>query len=139
MKTIFSICLVLFLSTACSNSGDNFIVAEEVVPITTVTAPETLTVGTVATFTIAFSIPSTCHDFLRLNFGTSTDQRTVSVVTSVREGNCNPLSNASQSISFEITPDAPGMFTFKFFTGNDSQGNPTFIIKEYDVAPRPVG
>jgi hypothetical protein len=139
MKSFLYLFIVLSLSTACSNSSDNFIVSEEVVPITMVTAPETLTVGTVATFSIEFKIPTTCHDFLRLNFGSTPDARTVSVVTSVREGNCNTLSNASQSISFEVTPDQPGMFTFRFFTGNDSQGNPTFIVKEYDVAPRPVG
>lgn len=139
MKTIFSYCFALFVLASCSNSSENFIIAEEVVPINLVTAPDTLTVGTTATFTITFNIPSTCHDFLRLNFASTTNLRTVAVITSVRDGNCNPLNNASQNISFELTPDTIGMFTIKFFSGNDSQGNPTFITKEYDVAPRPVG
>lgn len=139
MKMMLSVCLVLFLSAACSNSGDNFIVGQETVSITAVDAPETLTIGQRSVFKVSYNVPTTCHEFLRVNFGFEGKETTIAIVTSIKDGSCNDLTNVSQIVDVEATPNEAGVFTFKFFTGNDSQGNPTFIIKEYDVAPRPVG
>lgn len=137
MKTLFSLSLLFVLLTACSTSGDS-IIGQEIVPIATVDAPETLTVGIKATFVIQYRLPTTCHEFFRLNFNVVDKTTTVSVVTSIKDGNCNN-SNNIQTATVDATPNEAGIFTFKFFAGNDANGTPTFIIKEYDVAPVPIG
>ncbi|PJB13072.1 MAG: hypothetical protein CO119_03470 [Flavobacteriales bacterium CG_4_9_14_3_um_filter_40_17] len=140
MKSIVTACLifVLALSSACSNSSDNFIVGQETVSITAVDAPDTLIIGQRLVFKVSYNVPTTCHDFLRVNFSIEGKETTISIVTTIKEGNCNNLTNASQIVDVEAAPNEAGIFTFKFFTGFDSQGNPTFIVKEYDVAPRPI-
>lgn len=139
MKSFFLLFIVLSLSVACSNSSDNLVIGQETVSITSVDAPDTLIIGQRAVFKVFYNVPTTCHEFLRVNFGFEGKETTISVLTSIKDGNCNNLTNVNQTVDVEATPNEAGLFTFRFFTGNDSQGSPTFIVKEYEVAPRPIG
>lgn len=132
MKFFFTLVL-LSLTLSCSNDSDNFIEFEELGAITAVEGPDQVTVGQTAEFVVTFEVPTTCHSFQRLDFAANTTERVVAVVFAITDNDCNPLNNFTEEVTFNITPDSPGTILFKFFAGNDPQGQPTFIEKEVTV------
>jgi hypothetical protein len=134
MNKAILICFLTFMSIGCSND-DNFIESEELTNITTVEGPTQITLGERVAFVVTFRVPSTCHSFQRLNFGIDGNTRTISVVMAITDRACNPLSNFTEEVTFDVEPDTTGVFTFLFFSGNDSNGQATFITRELEVLP----
>ncbi|MDT8415224.1 MAG: hypothetical protein RQ735_07580 [Flavobacteriaceae bacterium] len=124
---------VFVLLMGCSGDSDNFIEFEELGAITAVEIPAEVVVGQTTTFVVSFRVPSTCHSFQRLDFSATPQERIVAVVFAVTDNSCTPLSNFTEQVTFEITPDTPGTIVFKFFAGNNAQGEPTFIERVVDV------
>lgn len=132
MRKLFTL-ILLSLVVSCSNDSDNFIEFEELGAITAVEGPDQVNVGQTSEFVVTFRVPTTCHSFLRLDFAANATERVVAVVFAITDNACNTLSNFTEEVTFNITPDSPGTILFKFFAGKDAQGQPTFIEKEVTV------
>lgn len=132
MKKILTL-ILLSLTFSCSNDSENFIEFEELGAITAVSGPDQVTVGQTFDYVVTFKVPTTCHSFQRLDFAANTNERVVAVVFAITDDACNPLGNFTEEVTFNITPDSPGTILFKFFAGNNAQGQPTFIEKEVTV------
>lgn len=132
MKKILALILIS-LCLSCTGDSDNFIEFEELGAITAVEGPEQVSVGQTTEYVVTFKVPTTCHSFQRLDFAANATERVVAVVFAITDNACNPLGNFTEEVTFNITPDGSGTILFKFFAGNDSQGQPTFIEKEVTV------
>lgn len=132
MKYLFFLVLSFSL-LACTSNSDNFIEFEELGSITAVDGPETVIVGQQSAFVITYRVPENCYSFQRLDFSINGNERVIAVVFAITDNDCTPLSNFTEQVTFDIQPEATGVFIFKFFSGNDPQGQPTFITKEVTV------
>lgn len=132
MKNILAL-ILLSLTLSCTGDSENFIEFEELGAITAVEGPDQVNVGQTSEYVVTFKVPTTCHSFQRLDFAANATERVVAVVFAITDDACNTLGNFTEQVTFNITPDSPGTILFKFFAGNDAQGQPTFIEKEVTV------
>ncbi len=125
-----SVLIVVFLSLIGCSTDDAPIFFFEVTPVNAVSSvPDTFVVGQTDTLQITYRRPSTCHAFNGFDINRDGDVKEITLVTKVVEGraNCSDLEDDTRTAPLVITPEEVGELNLSFFTGNDADGNPTFL------------
>ena len=131
MKKIISVIALFFLFNSCTpDSGPNY--TFEVLPVESVDIPTEFTLGETYLITMHYKRPSTCHYFNGIYYDKNLNVRTVAVESAVEQrDNCQELTNEMNTCSFNFTVTSNGSYIFKFYNGEDADGNNTFL--EYEV------
>lgn len=137
MKKFLFFCLSVFVLLSCSN--DDGSLRAEIIPILSVQAPDQLIVGQSSNFQILFNRPTSCHGFLRFEVASRDNQRTIGLIAGKIGKDCNPVDEPPRENIFSFTPNTPGIFVFKFFTGKDNAGKDTFVTFELQAIANPNG
>jgi hypothetical protein len=138
MKKIISLFSIMLLLYSCSpDTGTNYQL--EVLPVARVEIPTEFVLGNTYQIKMFYNVPSSCHHYNNIYYrkgtGSESNVRTIAVESAVEQrNNCNTLTNVEQQSSFNFLVTGNGSYIFKFWTGEDEQGNDTFL--EYEV---PVG
>lgn len=135
MKKISIFCLFLFVLASCES--DDGSLRAELIPILSVQAPDQMIVGQRADFLIQYDRPSSCHGFLRFDVAARDNNRTVGLIAGKIGNDCQPLDEIPREIIFDVVPNEPGFFSFRFFSGKDNSGEDTFIIFAMEVIANP--
>lgn len=110
----------------------------EILPINEVLMPESFTHGEFYQIDYSYYKPSTCYAFNELYYLVDGDYRTVAVINTVLEETddiiCEPLEDELEwrTLFFECTKDF-GSYIFKFWQGQDENGEDVYLIMEVPV------
>ena len=133
MKKLFALGLILFLFTACSND-DGYDFYYEILPVESVDIPEEFIYGETYPITVSYLRPTTCHYFREFYYKKVFNERTVAPVTYVLEkDDCEDFDAELVESSFNFVVTGSGPYVFKFWQGEDEQGEDQYLIIEVPV------
>lgn len=105
----------------------------EIVPIQSVTVPEEFMLNEVYEIFVTYDRPTDCYEFNDFIFQTNLNERTVAVVNTVyTDVACNPAAEQIE-VSFDIVVTNSETYVFKFYQGQDTNGNDQYYIVEVPV------
>jgi len=106
----------------------------ETLPIVSVDVPEEFQFGNVYEITMTYLRPTACHLFNDFYYVSEENQRTVAVITTVfTDRQCEPLDNVEVEVSFNFQVNGSGPYVFRFWQGEDDNGNDMYYIVEVPV------
>lgn len=134
MKIIF-IYLIALMAFSCSLPEDNTVRSTpEVLPIETAILPPFFEFGQTYEINLSYILPSDCHTFDNIFFQAEDDnERVIAIISSVFPGtDCMQTDNEVET-SFDFFVNDTGLYTFKFWQGEDSNGNDIYLTIEVPV------
>lgn len=135
MKKLFYLCIILLSFNACSiddnNPNDDFFF--EILPIESVIMPEEFVFGQSYEISVTYIKPSGCYIFNDFYYVSEFNQRTVAIINTVYTNNqCQSL-NEEVEVSFNFLANNNETYIFKFWQGEDENGNDLYYIVEVPV------
>jgi len=135
MKKLLILCLTLVLCASCSIDDDNTNYSFEVLAVESVDIPDAFKLGEVYPITVSYLKPSSCHSFKEFYYLKENNVRTVAPITYVFDNNnCETLEEnnlVESSFNFKVTSN--GSYIFKFWQGEDADGEVQYLIIEVPV------
>ncbi len=133
MKKLLILSLILLLAS-CSIDGDSTDYSFEVLPVQSVDIPEEFQLGETYPITISYFRPSTCHSFKEFYYLKENNIRTVAPINYVFENNnCNNLEDVLVDETFNFIVTSNGSYIFKFWQGEDTNGEDQYLTIEVPV------
>lgn len=130
MKRIILLLSFIFLFNSCEPDGYNYRI--DVLPVESVVIPTEFTLGETYQITLRYYRPTNCHSAYGIYYEKDLNIRTCAVKNLVEErGNCGTLENVLVEETFNFKVTNTGNYIFKFWTGEDADGNNTFMT--YDI------
>ncbi|MES2410918.1 MAG: hypothetical protein V4535_05680 [Bacteroidota bacterium] len=133
-KKIVSLFALFFILNSCSPTGDETQYLFDLTPIESVDIPTEFTLGETYPITVHYTVPTNCYYFNTLYYDKDLNVRTIAVENAVAQGNnCQELTpaNGAREYTFNFYVTSNGSYIFKFYQGQDDQGNNIFL--EYEV------
>ena len=133
LKWMVAMMLTGFVFNACLDDEPTTQVIYKYAPIDSVYVGEIHPSRQVTEITTYFTRQNECEIFFDYDYQISGTERTVSLVTSNLQSNdCIDISEvASNKLQFK--PENSGLYTFRFWAGNDENDEPIFIIREIEI------
>jgi len=136
MKKIVSLIALFFIFNSCDTGNDAPNYLFEILPIESVDIPAEFTLGNTYHITMHYKLPTTCHYFNTIYYNKNLNVRTVAIESAVAQRNdCTDYTaeqgNAEASFDFLVTSN--GSYIFKFYQGQDANGNDLFLQYEVPV------
>ena len=133
MKRILVLCLILLLAS-CSINDDGTNFSFEVLPVESVDIPDEFELGEIYPITISYLRPSTCHAFKEFYYLKENNERTVAPINYVFENNnCDDLEDDLTEATFDFIVTSNGSYIFKFWQGEDTNGEDQYLTIEVPV------
>lgn len=135
MKKLFYLCLILLSCWSCSLEDDDYINYNfEFIPIEEVDIPSSFIIGETYQIKLHYNRPSSCHVFHDLYYRSDGPERTIAVVNVVYDNsNCEDLENSLIERSFYFRAIYDQVYIFKFWQGEDENGEDIYLIYEVPV------
>lgn len=133
MKNFTLFFLLLVIITSCSNDDINDIDFNyELMPVSSVSIPDTLTYGEDSFLSLSYLRPSTCHAFAGFNLIENEQEIKLSILNTVVQNgsNCEDLENMTATETFEFAVEREDYYIFKIYQGLDEEGNEVYLTKE---------
>ena len=134
MKKLLVLCLTLILCASCSIDDDSTSFSFEILPVESVDIPDEFELGEVYPITVSYSRPSTCHAFKEFYYLKENNERTVAPITYLFDNSdCETLEDNLVEASFNFKVTSNGSYIFKFWQGEDTDGETQYLIIEVPV------
>lgn len=134
MKKMIVFCLTLISLVSCSINDDVPNYSFEVLPVESVDIPDAFELGETYPITIHYFRPTTCHNFKELYYYKENNERTVAPITYVFDRNdCETLEDELVEATFNFIVTSNGSYIFKFWQGEDTDGEPIYLTIEVPV------
>lgn len=134
MKQLLALSLALLLFTSCSVSDDHPNFSFEILPIESVDIPNEFVLGETYPITVSYFRPSTCNFFHEFYYSKENNERTVAAIDIVYEqSDCETLENVLVESTFNFLVTSNGSYIFKFWQGEDTNGENQYLIIEVPV------
>ncbi len=134
MKKLLVLCLTLILCASCSIDDDGTSFSFEILPVESVDIPDEFELGEVYPITVSYSRPSTCHAFKEFYYLKENNERTVAPITYLFDNSdCETLEDNLVEASFNFKVTSNGSYIFKFWQGEDTDGETQYLIIEVPV------
>jgi len=134
MKRLVVFCLTLMLFASCSVDDDSTGFSFEVLPVESVDIPDEFELGETYPITVSYLRPSTCHGFKEFYYLKENNERTVAPITYVFDNNdCETLEDNLVEATFNFIVTSNGSYIFKFWQGEDTDGETQYLIIEVPV------
>lgn len=135
MKRLFLLCVLALSFTSCSiDRDDSSDFYYEILPIESVDIPDEFTLGETYAIHLKYLRPSTCYAFNDFYYTSEANQRTVAIINTVYpNAACETLDNEMVDVSFNFIVNNTGTYVFRFWQGEDANGNDTYYIVEVPV------
>ncbi len=135
MKKLFLLGLLVFSVLSCSvedDGGQTFY--NEILPIATVNMPDEFVYGNTYEITMTYIRPSGCHVFSDFYYLSEINQRTIAIITTVfPDQNCEQFDNEEVEVSFNFRVNDIDPYVFRFWQGEDENGNDIYFVVEVPV------
>lgn len=135
MKKIVFLLILVFSLASCTVNDDNTPAFHyEILPIEGVTMPEEFTQGEVYTIYVTYLKPTGCYVFNDFYYVSELNQRTVAVINTVYDNNeCQTFNGETVEVSFNFMVNNSETYVFRFWQGEDENGNDLYYIVEVPV------
>jgi hypothetical protein len=134
MKRLFILSFILIVFGACNTNDEYPHFNSEILPIDSVNIPTEFELGEVYPITVSYLRPTNCHAFDKLYYSKNTNQRTVAIIDYVFErDDCETLENEIVESTFNFIVNSNGSYIFKFWQGEDDQGEDQYLTIEVPV------
>ena len=134
MKKFLLLSFILVLFGSCSVDDNDQDYSLEILPIESVDMPESFTMGEVYPITVTYLRPSNCHLFREFYYAKDNNTRTVAVIDyKFLKTDCEDLDNELVEATFNFQPTSNGSYIFKFWQGEDAEGEDQYLIIEVPV------
>jgi hypothetical protein len=122
------------LFASCSVDDDSTSFSFEVLPVESVDIPDEFELGETYPITVSYLRPSTCHGFKEFYYLKENNERTVAPITYVFDNNdCETLEDNLVEATFNFIVTSNGSYIFKFWQGEDTDGETQYLIIEVPV------
>ncbi|WP_452220585.1 hypothetical protein [Lacinutrix salivirga] len=126
-------CLFTLFSCSLDDGYNGPSSYSEFIAVTSVAMPEEFELGEVYEIILNYTLPTNCHNFNDIYYVSSSNERKIAIVTSVLNGdNCTPQETEGE-ISFNFIVNNTGTYIFKFWQGQDSNGQDQYLTMEIPV------
>jgi hypothetical protein len=125
IKRILILTIVGLFLSACSLDDENNNYGYETLPIKSAVVPSEFQFGTVATITVTYDLPSSCHHFYRLHYEYENTARIVAINSFFEDEGCTDVVTEKE-LTFEVSVNQQEDYVFKFWKGKDNGGNNIF-------------
>ena len=105
----------------------------EFMPITNVSVPDVFTNGESYDIFVSYNRPSDCYVFNNVVYQTSLNERTVAVINTVYTDRDCIGANEEIEVSFNIFVNSLETYVFKFYQGENENGQDLYHIVEVPV------
>ena len=138
MKNLLVLCLTLILFASCSVDDDGTNYSLEVLPVESVDIPTEFSLGEVYPITVSYFRPSTCHSFREFYYLKENNERTVAPINyvfehEIEQNGCTNLEDNLVEETFNFIVTSNGSYIFKFWQGEDNNGEDQYLIIEVPV------
>ena len=132
MKGIFFVIFSFIIFVSCSND-DGPTYHYELLAIEDVILPENFEYGKIYEVSLKYIQPDDCYISSDVLYEYDNDIRNVAVISTVLDDkNCFP-SEFEDDISFKVQALQEETYIFKFWQGEDDNGEPIYLVKEVPV------
>ncbi len=127
MKKLMFLFLLAFAVNSCS-TDDGKSSQEFLLPIESVVMPSSYSLNDEAMMMVSYRRPTDCHIFNGFYINTEGEISTIGIrALKFDQANCMNDDQSLYEIPLKWTPTEAGHYTFKFWTGDDSDGVPQYI------------
>jgi hypothetical protein len=134
MKRIVVVCFIFMLLISCSLDDDATGYSFEVLPVESVNIPNEFQLGEIYPITVSYFRPSTCHAFKEFYYLKENNEQTVAPITFVIDRNdCEIIEDELVEASFNFKVTSYGSYIFKFWQGDDTNGEAQYLTIEVPV------
>jgi hypothetical protein len=132
VKRIFFVIFSFIIFVSCSND-DGSTYHYELLAIEEVILPENFEYGKIYEVSLKYIQPDDCYISSDVLYEYDNDIRNVAVISTVLDDkNCFP-SEFEDDISFKVQALQEETYIFKFWQGEDDNGEPIYLVKEVPV------
>lgn len=136
MKKLLLLLLISFAFSGCSlDEEETRNVIYEMIPVENVIVPEEFVLGREYEIIMTFRLPTECHEFYGTEYQLDENTAYFGILTAFteRSSQCTPMELEPKEASFKFTPTRNDFYIFKFWQGEDEDGNAVYITKEIPV------
>ncbi|WP_452225525.1 hypothetical protein [Lacinutrix chionoecetis] len=128
------ILIIGLVTFSCSLSDDSPTDYQELLPVEEAVLPEEFVLNETYEITLVYLRPTTCHAFSDIYYLKENNERTVAVISTVFQsnGNCTALGTELEA-TFNFKATQTGSYVFKFWQGEDDNGEDTYLTVEVPV------
>jgi hypothetical protein len=134
MKRLILVCVLALSFASCSvNNDDTNDFYYEILPVDSVDIPSEFTLGQTYQITVSYYKPSGCYVFNDFYYASELNQRTVAVINTVYPNQTCTQEAVLTEATFNFMVNSNGTYVFRFWQGEDENGNDTYYIVEVPV------
>ncbi|MCB0444489.1 MAG: hypothetical protein R2812_10695 [Gelidibacter sp.] len=134
MKRLILVCVLALSFISCSvNNDDTNDFYYEILPIDSVDIPSEFTLGQTYQITVSYYKPSGCYVFNDFYYASELNQRTVAVINTVYPNQTCTQEPVLTEATFNFMVNSNGTYVFRFWQGEDENGNDLYYIVEVPV------
>lgn len=136
MKKLITILGLFFIISSCSvDTGERYVY--QYVPIENVDIPDEFRIGETYPITMHYRLPTTCDFYSNMVYQKDLNVRTIAIQSGTIQGNSNcqttPIDRPLSQTTFNFKVTNNGSYIFKFWQGQNDQGDNIFIEVEVPV------
>lgn len=118
---------------SCSVGDDSDNSYNELLPVEEALVPTEFERGETYDINITYIRPTTCHAFNDIYYVSESNERTIAVVATVFQNNNCSGSETLTEASFSFKATTEDLYIFKFWQGEDENGEDQYLIVEVPV------
>ncbi|MBR9847136.1 MAG: hypothetical protein GYB35_14015 [Algicola sp.] len=127
----FLICSILACSPENNNDSDFYY---ETLPISGVNMPSVFQFGSTQQINISYFKPTGCHVFNDFYYQSDLNQKTIAIITAVFPNQeCEVFDEEMETVTFNLEVNEIDPYVFRFWQGEDENGNDVYYIIEVPV------
>ena len=131
-RNIFFVIFAVVLMVSCSDD-DSYEYQYELLPIEEALVPEEFEYGQIYDISVKYIVPDDCYINSDILYEYNEDARNVAVISLVIDSNdCDPL-DLEQELTFQVRALQASPYIFRFWQGDDDNGEPVYLILEVPV------
>jgi hypothetical protein len=130
-KLLTALTMLIVLSCSLDDQEQNMHL--ETLPIDSATIPEHFQEGQTYQIDLTYTKPTTCHSFYDLYYVKNGNTRTIAVINSVLDNTSCETVDLEMEKSFNFVVNNSETYIFKFWQGEDDEGNDIYLTMEIPV------
>lgn len=132
VKKIFFVIFAVISMVSCSDD-DSYEYHYELLPIEDAVVPDEFIYGEVYDLSVTYIVPSDCYVNSDILYEYDYDARNVAVISLVLESNDCQTIDLEQELSFKVHALQKSPYIFRFWQGDDENGEPIYLSIEVPV------
>ena len=131
-RKIFFVIFAVVLMVSCSDD-DSYEYHYELLPVEEALVPEVFEYGQIYDISVKYFVPDDCYINDDILYEYNEDARNVAVISLVIESNDCETIDLEQELTFQVHALQASPYIFRFWQGDDENGEPIYLIIEVPV------